>query len=486
MTKRFGGYCLDDHDYCSIIGRAHSLEGKRLADAIEESGLKDLVAKLKGKGAAGQCIQALFGISVADNRAEPDFPSIRDEKGELIAMELKAVPLKLGKTGALVKERTVICNIDYFGLLKESWSKSHARSKLNRILFIFYTYDGEDWRNSVIQKALPWSMDAGSEEIFRSDWQLAWNMVEAGKAHELSESLAKVLATCRRGAGGKSGVISQPRSSVKALKRGFALKPSFTRTHWERLGPKSDDFESLSSAMKRAVPVDFREAVLAQLRMYEGRSVAELIEEQRADYGEPPGGKSKNAVIVRRMLGFKKRNARVLEFEQSGVLLRTPPVRESDFKLLQEVSFPAMKLAEFVNERWEVDSELSDHLDIILFVPIMHKNQRNPKESGRIGRAVFWSPSPEEWEIIRKEWLMYQNEVKHGKWKTHRERRGKKTVNVSGLTKASDTRIIHMRPHGADGDDRDDAPYNIVKQCFWLNGSFVSKILNPVPRSRAL
>ena len=59
---------------------------------------------------------------------------------------------------------------------------------------------------------------------------------------------------------------------------------------------------------------------------------------------------------------------------------------------------------------------------------------------------------------------------------------------VSGLSKESETSIIHMRPHGRDSNDRDeDALGNsIVKQCFWLNKKFVQKLLNNSNRIKLL
>jgi len=51
---------------------------------------------------------------------------------------------------------------------------------------------------------------------------------------------------------------------------------------------------------------------------------------------------------------------------------------------------------------------------------------------------------------------------------------------VSNLSKASSTKIIHMRPHTRDTNDRDEDLFgnSLVKQSFWLNSKFIQNLLN--------
>jgi len=99
-----------------------------------------------------------------------------------------------------------------------------------------------------------------------------------------------------------------------------------------------------------------------------------------------------------------------------------------------------------------------------------------------VGKAFFWSPSVDEFNVIKSEWLNYQNEVKSGKCKVTRiaqnTKRGYK--EVSALSKESSTQIIHIRPHGRDANDRDQdlLGNTLVKQSFWLNSKFIQNLLN--------
>jgi DNA mismatch repair protein MutH len=78
---------------------------------------------------------------------------------------------------------------------------------------------------------------------------------------------------------------------------------------------------------------------------------------------------------------------------------------------------------------------------------------------------VFWRPSAEELDLIRREWEIFRLEIREG--------------SADHLTPASQTAAIHVRPHGRDARDTDDAPGigPVVKKSFWLNRPFVREIL---------
>ena len=52
--------------------------------------------------------------------------------------------------------------------------------------------------------------------------------------------------------------------------------------------------------------------------------------------------------------------------------------------------------------------------------------------------------------------------------------------------KIKDNPVSHIRPHGTDGKDVDELPFvdeltkrkKIVKMCFWLNASYIKKVLD--------
>jgi DNA mismatch repair protein MutH len=87
----------------------------------------------------------------------------------------------------------------------------------------------------------------------------------------------------------------------------------------------------------------------------------------------------------------------------------------------------------------------------------------------------FWTPSTVEEKGIKREWTMFQREVREGKAAYRRI----KHQRISNLTPASKTIYIHLRPKSADGsvDDVDPQGNKTQKLCFWLNQPFVQHLL---------
>ena len=95
-------------------------------------------------------------------------------------------------------------------------------------------------------------------------------------------------------------------------------------------------------------------------------------------------------------------------------------------------------------------------------------------------KAFFWSPSDKELEIIKKEWSNYQKIVKEGVSIENFPMNTKKGFKeVTSLPNESSTKIIHMRTHARDSNDRDEDYFgnSIVKHSFWLNKQFVNKLI---------
>ena len=108
-----------------ILKSAERIKGKALKDFVPS----DIEIKKRNKGSVGNLIET-YGFGIENNGiAEPDF--IKE------SIELKILPLEKSGNTLKIKERTKICSINYKTLPLETWSESHARSKLKKILFIF-------------------------------------------------------------------------------------------------------------------------------------------------------------------------------------------------------------------------------------------------------------------------------------------------------------------------------------------------------------
>lgn len=462
----------DDTSIKSILTYAQGLVGKKISDLLE---IDKQNIDIKNKGIIGNTIEESYFKIKQNSSPHPDF--------DKVGVELKTIPLIQQIHKVAVKERTKVCSINYQTLIHEEWESSHVKIKLNKILFIYYLYDKKDIKNSLIKKVNLWELSKDkSEIIIKDDWIKTKQIVLDGYAHELSEKNFKVLSPARSGSGGidrngeKKDLVPQVnvKHKDKALKRAFTLKQSFTNQMWNELN--SVKYESILEILNINSMKDFEIKILCALNLYEGKSIVEFSKIFNITI---PQGKNQIATVIKKAIGFKNVNSKIKEFEQLGIVIKTIKVRKKDNMPLEDISFPTMKLQEFETEEYE-SSKLNEYIQRILFIPVYH--EKDTLEEKYLGRSFFWSSSKEEESIIAKEWKNYQSEVISGACEVtkviNKSKKGYK--EVSNLSKASQTTIIHMRPHGRDSNDRDmDSLGNsIVKQCFWLNKKFIQKLIN--------
>ena len=457
----------DDSSEQSIVKYAKKLIGKSLQEILDLS-LTTRKINLKNKGLAGLIIEReWFGIEQNSSQL-PDF--------DKVGIELKIIPLKRTKNGIVVKERTKICSMNYMTLPDEIWEKSHAKEKLNKILFVYYFPDSSDILKSKILKIDLWKLSEESGELFlKDDWHYIQNKVIAGFAHKLSGSDTDSLEASPAGTKKQVPQFNTIYADT-AQKRAFSLKPPFTNQRWKELNQVK--FESIIETLHIRSSDGFEELVLEKINSLVGKSILELSELFDIKVGQ---SKSRVAAVIKKVIGFKSVRSKIKEFEQLGIEIKMINVRKKDYRPLEAISFPAMKLQEFILEEWEESTFLS-LISKILFIPIYKEHKDiNALDKLYLGKAFFWTPSSNELEVIQKEWIIYQKEVQDGKCKVTRipwsTKKGYK--EVSCLSKESHTQIIHMRPHARDSDDRDEDGLgnSIVKQSFWLNTKFMQQLI---------
>ena len=452
----------------TLINQAEFLKGKTIRDLLAG---KDLD---KGKGAIGNIIER-EGFGIANNNdAQPDFKEL--------GIELKVLPLKKTAKGSFsVKERTKVCSISYMNLINEKWTGSHARKKLDKILFIFYYYDKDNHFNSKILDHLLFSLEANDEPLIQSDWERTKGLVVQGKAHELSESQNVVLAASRSGAGKleEKNWPNQPnpKFSSKARQRAFSLKPSFTKVLWTELNDKNA-YNQISKKSSYSNYQELENIILSKLNIWEGKSLKEF-----AEYFDFQMNSSKNAAatIVRTALGFQGKNKPVKEIEQLGLLVKITPCRTSDMVPFESMSFPFQPLGEIKEETRFDESEFYTYLQGFLIIPIL-REKREEKDLDQMffGKSIIWRPSKSDLLEIQKEWELVNKTINEGVVLTKKITKNRKGyVLENNLPNESKTNYIHMRPHGRDSDDIDKSitDIQITKQCFWLNKKLIQKIL---------
>lgn len=453
----------------TLINKAKSLKGVTIRDLLKD---KDFD---KGKGAIGNIIER-EGFGIANNNdARPDF--------EELGIELKVLPLKKNAKGVYsVKERTKVCSINYKELIKENWDKSHARYKLDKILFVFYHYDKEDNNNSEILDYLLFQLENSDEPLIKSDWERTKGLVEEGKAHLLSESQNVVLAASRSGAGklDEKKWPDQPNQTLskKARQRAFSLKPSFTKVLWSELNNK-DAYDQISKKSPYTNYQELENIILDKLNKWEGKSLKEFVV-----YYDIQMNNSKNAAatIVRTALGFQGKNKPVKEIEQLGLIVKISPCRKSDNFPYESMSFPYQPLGEIKEETRFDESEFYTYLQGFLIIPIYREN-RQEKDLNKMffGKSKIWRPSKDDLLGIQKEWELVNKSINKGIKLNKKEFNNRKGyIQENNLPKESETAFIHMRPHGRNSDDIDKSisEISITKQCFWFNKKFIQRIIS--------
>jgi len=426
-----------------------------------------------GKGAIGNIIER-EGFGVANNNeSRPDFP--------LLETELKVLPLKRGsKNNLSIKERTKICSINYKEIIDEKWKSSHAKIKLNKILFVFYEYDKSNPIKSKLIDYVLFNLESSDEPLIKSDWERTKKNVEDGYAHLLSESQNIILAASRSGAGKleESQWPDQPNQkfSKKARQRAFSLKPSFTKTIWYELNNKGS-LDKILDTVKYSNFEELKNYILGQLNKWEGHSIKEFANQHSID---TKSSKNAHANILRTALGFYDKKKEIKEILQLGLSVKITSCRPKDLFPWESMSFPYQPLGELIEEERFDESEFYTYLQGFLFIPLL-RNERNEKNLDKInfGKSIIWLPTKKQLEGIQKEWEqireIVKNDLKVWKKKTNNK---KGFIQQNNLLGESDTKYIHMRPHAKDSSDLDTSiKTKISKQSFWFNKSFIQQLL---------
>jgi DNA mismatch repair protein MutH len=430
-----------------ILAKAGELEGTLLG-SIPRARFSAATGAT-GRAEVGHAIEGHFGIPKNPSPL-PDFPGA--------GIELKVVPLRRTGRGLGVKERTVISIIDYMTLPEQTWATASVHQKLN-ILFVFFEHlDDTPKQLFPIREVLLWQPDARTNALLRADWERVFVKVRQGRAHELSESDGAIMGPCTKGATGAS-LRPQPFGTIKAKPRAWALKPSFTWQLYQAV-TRPKPVESLLQDFGLSAAEQFEARLLDRFSPFLGRT----IEDVGAELDVPPSdAKGYSAAVVRRIFGAKSFRTKIVEFEEMGLTPRITRVRD-DLMPYEALSFPAFRYHPLLEETWE-DSDLLAQIEYMLLVPVHGRTKSTQQKDCTLGAPVFWRPSVEELDLIRREWEIYRLEI--------RERKADR------LTPASQTVAIHVRPHSRDARDTDIAPGigPVVKKSFWLNRPFVRDIL---------
>jgi DNA mismatch repair protein MutH len=464
--KKYFNY--DHTDEESIMARARLLKGKTLGFISENSPYEKDLLKKTNKGKVGNFIEKhWFGIP-NNSRPEPDFA----EAG----IELKVCSINKNK-GRTVKWNQKICSINYFTLHDEEWISSHTKLKINKVLFVYYLSDDVEnpWSSQIVLDVDLWELKP-NEEVIVPEWESAKNKVRKGLAHKLTIAGCKYLGA---NTSGTSRLVPQPVTKYQKLakERSFYFQRSFVDINWQKVRKSESIIESLNlSSMSY-----FESSIKDAINLYQGKTLGEIAHLHGI---KVPSGKAAVPTILKLAIGFKSVKSKIKEFDKLGILVKTIPIKKTDNYPYEAVSFPKFVIKELIQEEWN-SSSLSTYFKKILFIPVSREKRKGISIENRIlEKAFFWSPTFEELRIIQDEWLNYKKQASSKlliKKVPINSKKGKGYKEViTNLSNESDTKIIHVRPHGQNSDDRDEDSFgtSVIKQSFWLNKDFLHKLVN--------
>ncbi|MFP5310668.1 MAG: MutH/Sau3AI family endonuclease [Actinomycetes bacterium] len=398
------------------------------------------------KGHVGQHYERYFGLSV-NSEQRPDF--------EDCGVELKAVPIAGSGKNQRAKERTFVTAIDYATIAQQPFEGSALDLKTRHSLFVFYEWrpdvDAASFRTLAVVRH---ERDELDELIVREAYDHVRRRVREGRAHELSEGDTYALGAATKDSRARD--IPQPYSTLPARRRAFAWKPDYTTRLWQ------------ASRLRGGVPTvtapdrmtELEELLESRLDAWRGESVRGIRD--RLAPGLSDSFKAIASNVTRRVLSASD-GTKVEEVDRLGITLRTIRVHPETALPYESVSFPAFLPVELANEEWD-GSRLESQLRAMFFV-VLEAWPDDDVVDARLRGGFFWHPTPKQIATAASEWEVFRRHLAESR--------------PDRMPTPSETRILHVRPHGRDSTDRvplpDGTPWQ--RSSFWLNREFVGRLV---------
>lgn len=441
---------------------------EELTFAVEEPSVEYHTNK-NAKGELGNLLEQYYFGYKPNSKQEADFPKV--------GIELKQTCVDKKKNGKLTAgERLSITNISYENPIEPDFYKSHVWEKIKNILLIHYLRDKTkerlDYEILFVNLFTPPEKDI---QIIIEDYNKINKKIEAGLAHEISESDTLYLGACTKGSTALKSQQPQYYGDKKlAKKRNFCFKRSYMDYILQNyIMPKA--CESIIDDNISLKETTFEKYIINKINMYSGKTDKELCEMYNLEY---TGNKAQWVTLAYRMLGIKGNKAE--EFMKANIKVKTIRLNKNN-KINEHMSFPAFQFKEIINEDWET-SELFNYFNETKFLFVVFKEH---DDFYTLQGAQLWNmPYDDLNDDVHEVWKDTQSKIKNGVkiWK------GKSKV-FNNLPCPKDNLIMHVRPHTKHaayklhngfemGDIKKDAnelPNGewMTTQSFWLNKEYI-------------
>ena len=449
----------DKTNKTEIIAFAKHLKNKSLRDVCGATAIEH---GYEGKGHFGQILEDFYFQYKPNSDSEPDFKEV--------GLELKSSPLKRLKNKEYrAKERLVLNVINYIDEVNYAFESSSFWRKNAHLLLVFYLHQASvDVLDLVIRLVDEWQFPEDDLEIIKQDWALIQRKIIDGKAHELSEGDTFYLGACTKGSKG-GNPRPQPNSVILAKQRAFSLKQGYVNHIVATISHGSSEvYGKLVTSSKVLEKESIESMVLAKFQPYYNKTVSEIEEAFKLRLNK--NAKNFYANLTNAMLGIEL-GRKIEEFEKADIKVKTVRLKSNNLPK-EQMSFPAFKYKELVNEHWD-DSQIKEILEHkFLFVFFQERS------SGLVLKKVkFWNMPFSDLQEVKKVWLETKRIIKLG----HIVKEIKDEKRYTNFPNKKFNHVSHVRPHANDANDTYPLPFKdlvtaqfeYTKHGFWLNDSYI-------------
>lgn len=434
----------------------------------------------KRKGLLGNIVESGFYDYPINSAARADFDNI--------GIELKVSGYILTKKGEKrAKERLVLSKIDYNKIIGEEFEFSKLISKNKKILIIWYHYEkGKDPADFLITDYQLYDMEQDID-IIKNDFEMIRDKVDAGNAHELSESDTAFLGACTKARTSKDRT-RQPHSTIPAKPRAFSLKQGYINGILSNLEnsntnliiekPKKSTVTVAKNTNKEKTLYEFAnpeskpdtnkertvlEFVKSKFEPYFGKTQLEIYKEL---FGKTPNPipKNLNKIISDQILGKDKELKESNElFKKTNYLIKNLPITDNN-KARERMSFKNIRLSEFEDD-WN-ESYWKNFFEENTLITICYQGHSSSKNGERVLKEIRQITfDDDELDSMEKTFNLVKKTIE--------------TENISNLPipHTFDGQILEIAPKASKGKNTYETFLDSekTKVCFILNKKFLNK-----------
>lgn len=169
--------------------------------------------------------------------------------------------------------------------------------------------------------------------------------------------------------------------------------------------------------------------------------------------------------LIEKALGATAQSKPVPDFENLGIELKTVPLN-ARLQPQESTFVSTAPLANTIGLQWAT-SAVKAKLDRVLWLPVEAAKDL-PLARRRIGRAVLWSPSQQDAEILRADWEEHIEQIALG----HLDELDARLGTYLQIRPKALNRNARINATNNDG-----APMTTLPRGFYLRASFTRKIL---------